>query len=83
MLSGETAVGRHPARAVRAMAEIAHTTQCAAPIRLETIDPARDYREAVVRSAVHLAQQTRAAAIVVPTRTGAAARAAARCSRRG
>ncbi len=79
MLSGETSVGEHPVQALRWMAKIAATAE-------RTLGPARPvgaaadgrHDEAVMRAAVDLALQTGAAALIVPTSTGASARA---CSR--
>jgi pyruvate kinase len=79
MLSGETSVGAHPVQAVRWMARIA----AAAERTLEATHPFnagldRRHDEAVMRAAVNLALQTNAAALIVPTTTGASARACAR-----
>jgi pyruvate kinase len=76
MLSGETSVGPHPVEAVGWMAKIA----VAAERSLETDltgrpDPTEAAEAAVMRAAVELATQTGAAALVVPTSTGASARA--------
>lgn len=77
MLSAETAIGRHPEAAVRAMAEIARAAEAAAPqhrlARPETAGVA------VMQAAVLLADTLRARALVVPTASGNSARAAAAC----
>ncbi|WP_147447959.1 pyruvate kinase [Solirubrobacter pauli] len=81
MLSAESSVGQHPVRAVAAMATIAHAAEAypdlgqrsrSAKIEACTSD------DAVMHAAVQLADELRAAAIVVPTASGASARA---CSR--
>jgi pyruvate kinase len=76
MLSGETSVGQHPVEAVRWMAKIV----VAAEEGLEVIearqhDPAEDPERAVMRAAVDLARRNGAAALVVPTSSGASVRA--------
>jgi pyruvate kinase len=75
MLSGETSVGDHPVNAVRWMAKIA----VAAEQSLETSparhpEPADRGGGAVMRAAVELGMRTGAAALVVPTSSGASAR---------
>lgn len=77
MLSGETSVGAYPVQAVKMMAEIAEIAErqeiyC----RPHELQPRPD--EAVMHAAVALARDVDAAAIVVPTSTGKAAR---ECSR--
>ena len=70
MLSGETAIGRYPVQAVRMMARIAEEAEgaLAAPAHAER---ARlTHAHAMSRAAVSLAQDVRAAAIVVFTRSG-------------
>jgi pyruvate kinase len=76
MLSGETSVGEHPVLAVDWMAKIA----AAAERELRGTDPgdglgAEPRDGAVMRAAVDLATQTHAAALIVPTCTGASVRA--------
>jgi pyruvate kinase len=76
MLSGESSVGPYPVEAVRWMAKIA----LAAEQNLKTkpggrSDPAEDPETAVMRAAVELATQKDTAALIVPTSTGASARA--------
>jgi pyruvate kinase len=79
MLSGETSVGDHPVQAVRWMAKIAAAAERTLGAARPTSDAADGRRdEAVMRAAVDLALQTSAAALIVPTSTGASARA---CSR--
>jgi pyruvate kinase len=80
MLSAETSVGHHPVAAVRAMSEIACTAERSPDLgpprpdgRGATTPPA-----AVMHAAVQLAEAIDAAAIIVPTATGASARACAR-----
>ena len=79
MLSAETSVGDYPVEAVRAMAEIAQAAEHAPEIH----GRAREIRAetpaaAVMHAAVELADEVEAAAIVVPTSTGGAARACAK-----
>ena len=78
MLSGETSVGRYPADSVAAMAEIAGEAEDGVPLSLGLLSPVARRAEAVMQSAVHLAQQVGAAALVVTTVSGGAARAAAK-----
>jgi pyruvate kinase len=78
MLSGETTVGRYPVEAVRAMAEIATEAERGAPLSLDVLSPIASRPEAVMQSAVHLAHQVGAVALVVTTVSGGAARAAAK-----
>jgi pyruvate kinase len=76
MLSGETSVGPYPVEAVGWMAKIATATeQNLKPASIRRSELAETAEAAVMRAAVELATQTRAAAIVVPTSTGASARA--------
>ena len=78
MLSQESAVGRYPVEAVRTLAEVAVETEAVAPtwdwnqrrVRRDSADPSW----AVARSAVAVAQELDAAAIVVPTLSGRSAR---------
>ncbi|WP_320668579.1 pyruvate kinase [Patulibacter defluvii] len=78
MLSQESAVGRYPIEAVRTLAAVARETEAVAPtfdwnqrrVRRDSTDPAW----AIARSAVHIAQELDAAAIVVPSLSGRSAR---------
>jgi pyruvate kinase len=78
MLSGETSVGSYPAEAVSAMAEIAAEAERGVPLSVGLLTPVARRSEAVMQSAVHLAQQVGAAALVVTTVSGGAARAASK-----
>ncbi len=78
MLSGETSVGRYPAEAVAAMAEIAAEAERGVPLSLGLLTPVSRRAEAVMQAAVHLAQQVGATALVVTTVSGGAARAASK-----
>ena len=60
------------------MAEIALEAEHGAPLSLDVMSPAGSRAEAVMQSAVHLAQQVSAVALVVSTVSGGAARAAAK-----
>ncbi len=80
MLSGETAVGKYPAEAVKAMAKIAQEAEDTSYIAY--IDP-NDYEtknlsEALSHSACTLAHDIGAKVIVACTRTGATARTISR-----
>jgi pyruvate kinase len=83
MLSAETSVGSYPLETVRAMAEIAAAAEeypvihgRAKPIRTGVTG------EAVMRAAVELADELDAAALIVPSSTGGAARACAKYRKR-
>lgn len=76
MLSGETTVGRFPVEAVRAMAEIAHVAESQRRTAPPPQAPASD-EESVMRAAAALGEAVGAAAYVVPTSSGASARALA------
>jgi pyruvate kinase len=79
MLSAETAVGRYPVEAVRAMARIAVAAEAlprATPAPAPTT-PGRSH--AVVRAACGLAVEAGARALVVFTRSGYTARLASQC----
>jgi pyruvate kinase len=83
MLSAETSVGDYPVEAVRAMADIAKAAEQAPEIHgraRETV--AETAAAAVMHAAVELADEVDAAALVVPTSTGGAARACAKYRRR-
>jgi pyruvate kinase len=76
MLSGETSVGQHPVEAVRWMAKIAVAAeQGLGTVQAGQPDPADQRGGAVMRAAVDLATATGAAALIVPTSSGASARA--------
>jgi len=83
MLSAETSVGSYPVEAVRAMAEIATAAEQAPEIhgRARTTI-GETAAAAVMHAAVELADEIDAAALVVPTSTGGAARACAKYRRR-
>jgi pyruvate kinase len=78
MLSAETSVGQHPVEAVRAMAVIAEAAEESPDLRSRArqgdVD-AGTAAAAVAHAAVQLADELDAAAIIVPTATGGAARA--------
>ena len=88
MLSGETAVGKHPVRVVEAMAKIVAAAEQhwgdSRPVRktipelLEKIKKGQDVTEAVSLAACQLADQVGAVAMVCLTNSGATARAIAR-----
>jgi pyruvate kinase len=83
MLSAETSVGDYPVEAVRAMAEIAGAAEHAPEIHGRARDGrAETAAAAVMHAAVELADEVDAAALVVPTSTGGAARACAKYRRR-
>jgi pyruvate kinase len=76
MLSGESSVGPHPVESVRWMAKIAIAAeQSLRPSISRRSEPVESPETAVMRAAVELAKQKGAAALVVPTSTGASARA--------
>src|SRR3954453_10948391 len=83
MLSAETSVGTYPVEAVRAMAEIALAAEEAPTIhgraRMTEVD---SIGEAIMRGAVELAERLDAAALIVPSSTGGAARACAKYRKR-
>lgn len=83
MLSGETAVGRYPLETIEQMAEIALDAQDGVtPLVVEgggaPREEGRSTAESVMRAAVLLAREIKAAALVIPTATGGSVRAAAR-----
>jgi pyruvate kinase len=83
MLSAETSVGAYPVEAVRAMAEIAEAAE-ESPVIHGRAQPliTGSTGEAVMRAAVELADELDAAALIVPSSTGGAARACAKYRRR-
>jgi len=79
MLSGETATGRYPVETVRQMAAIAANAQEGViPMGVDMANPGTTVAESVMRAAVFLARDIKAAALVIPTATGGSARAAAK-----
>jgi pyruvate kinase len=82
MLSEETAVGRHPVRAVQTMAAIAADTDRAGPWTAsgadDSVGPTRNEHEAVVEAACRLAVRLDVAVIATITRDGETARLAAK-----
>jgi pyruvate kinase len=76
MLSAETAIGQYPVAAVEVMARIATATDVSMLAHGERtgLQGTRSLEEAIAAAARTLAEQARAAAIVVLTRTGASAR---------
>jgi pyruvate kinase len=83
MLSAETSVGTYPVEAVRAMAEIAKAAEQAPEIHGRARGTAGETAAgAVMHAAVELADEVDAAALIVPTSTGGAARACAKYRRR-
>ena len=85
MLSGETAVGKHPARVVEVMSDIIveaeqHTRQYQNPLTTPVVSRFRseDVTQSVSYTACHIAEQVGAAAIACLTASGATARAIAR-----
>jgi pyruvate kinase len=83
MLSEETAIGRHPARAVQVMALVAAETERGLHGGSQPVSPASQpaegAQEAIVRAACQLATWPDVAVIVAVTRSGETARLAARC----
>ena len=88
MLSGETAVGKHPVRVVEAMAKIIASAEQhwreSRPVRktipelLKKIKEGQDVTEAVSLAACQLADQVGAVAMICLTNSGATARSIAR-----
>jgi len=75
MLSEESAVGDYPSEAVAQMRKILVYVQDNVTIKpIYTREAVNDYRDALATSAVNLAEQLNAAAIVVETRSGEMAR---------
>jgi pyruvate kinase len=76
MLSEETAIGRYPVEAVRMMERILGQAE---PLLVPRIDPGgRDVADRITLAACEMAREIGAAAIVVPTLSGFAARMVAR-----
>jgi pyruvate kinase len=83
MLSAETSIGAYPSEAVRAMAEIAAAAEEYPVIHGRAVPVVTGLTgEAVMRAAVELADELDAAALIVPSSTGGAARACAKYRRR-
>jgi pyruvate kinase len=83
MLSAETSVGTYPLESVRAMAEIAQAAEESPVIHGRARPVATGLTgEAVMRAAVELADELDAAALIVPSSTGGAARACAKYRKR-
>ena len=83
MLSAETSVGAYPVEAVRAMAEIAEAAEESPVIHGRALPVITGLTgEAVMRAAVELADELDAAALIVPSSTGGAARACAKYRQR-
>ena len=77
MLSGETAVGKHPVEAVRTMAVIAKDVEESGDIRVSPLEGFEDglpIPVAVSQSAVELAERLEASAIITFTTSGFTAR---------
>jgi pyruvate kinase len=71
MLSAETSIGAYPVAAVRAMAEIALAAEEAPVIHGAAVPvPTGVTSDAIMRSAVDLADELDAAALVIPSSTG-------------
>jgi pyruvate kinase len=82
MLSAETSIGAYPLEAVRAMAEIAAAAEEHPVIHGRAVATVTGViSEAVMRAAVELADELDAAALIVPSSTGGAARACAKYRR--
>ena len=82
MLSAETSVGAYPLETVRAMAEIAAAAEEYPVIHGRAKAVTGVTGEAVMRAAVELADELDAAALIVPSSTGGAARACAKYRKR-
>jgi pyruvate kinase len=80
MLSAETSVGDHPVGAVRWMAKIAVAAERSleASPASQSAGSSEERDDAVMHAAVELAIRTGAAALVVPTTSGASVRACAK-----
>jgi pyruvate kinase len=74
MLSGETAVGAHPVKAVRTMAAVAQHAEAALPefghLQHVQADPKNQVSEAVSQAAITMARHLNAAAILTLTESG-------------
>ena len=77
MLSGETTMGKYPVACVNAFDRIARRAECdLPPLRREELQMTSD-RQRLIKSAVALADEVRAAGILMPTVRGHAPRHAA------
>jgi pyruvate kinase len=74
MLSGETAVGKHPTAAVAVMHKIARTVEPTLPYDASRSDRAGRAAAILTQAACYMAEDMDAAAIAVPTDSGATAR---------
>ncbi|MBX7157413.1 MAG: pyruvate kinase [Verrucomicrobiae bacterium] len=70
MLSGETSVGRYPKKCIEVMDRIAYRTEISGGANFADTIHLSQPRESVVNSAIHLANNLRADALVVFTRGG-------------
>ncbi len=73
MLSGETSVGKYPVECVRVMDRIARRTELSGGAGFSSALKLSEPRQLAIASAVHLANATRAAALLVFTHTGRSA----------
>lgn len=74
MLSGETTVGKYPVRCVEVLDRVARRIERSGGINFQADVEVTSPRDQVAASAVHLANQVKAAAIFVFTRSGGVAR---------
>jgi pyruvate kinase len=76
MLSGETAMGRYPVRAVQMMADIIEGTEASGldDLKVGEVEEESSLPRALAGAAVTLAQRLKAAAILVATQSGFSAR---------
>jgi len=73
MLSGETSVGQYPVECVRVMDRIARRTELSGGAGFSSALKLNQAREQAIASAVHLANSTRASALLVFTHSGRSA----------
>ena len=73
MLSGETSVGRYPQKCIEVMDRIARRTEISGGANFADAIVLTQPRESVVKSAIHLANNLRADALVIFTRKGRSA----------
>ena len=74
MLSGETTVGKYPVKCVEVLHKVAERIERSGGIDFHTNLPLQDERDRIAASAIHMANQMKADALVVFTRTGYSAR---------